>query len=139
MQRAPYAAVLALTLSASAVHAHHSIGRVYDNSRQITIEGEVAEFRFVQPHSFLILEVDPGTSEAQLWRLEMDNYYELVQIGITQDTFEPGDRVTVTGSPARDEAARLYVRQLDRPADGLRYEQVGYRPRIDTPGRRRSR
>jgi hypothetical protein len=35
-----------------------------------------------------------------------------------------------TGSAGRDGARSLYVRQLDRPADGLRYEQVGASPRL---------
>jgi len=35
-----------------------------------------------------------------------------------------------TGSAGRDGARSLYVRQLDRAADGLRYEQVGPSPRL---------
>ena len=41
-----------------------------------------------------------------------------------------GDRVVVTGSLGRTEPRTLYIRQLDRPADGFRYEQVGSTPRV---------
>jgi hypothetical protein len=41
----------------------------------------------------------------------------------------------VTGSVGRTEPRTLYIRQLDRPADGFRYEQVGSRPRVNGPGR----
>ena len=54
----------------------------------------------------------------------MDNRRELVEIGFTQQTLRPGDSIVVGGSPARHEARSLYVRRLDRPSDGFRYEQV---------------
>jgi hypothetical protein len=114
--------------------AHHSIGAVYDGSRPQRIEGVVVEFQFVNPHPFVIVTVGPdGASES--WRLEMDNRFELAGIGMTDSTLQPGDRVVVTGSPGRTEARTLYIRQLDRPADGFRYEQVGSRPRVSTDRR----
>ena len=60
----------------------------------------------------------------------MDNRFELAGIGMTGDTLKPGDRVVVTGSLGRTEPRTLYIRRLDRPADGFRYEQVGSRPRV---------
>jgi hypothetical protein len=111
--------------------AHHSISSSYDGSQQITITGVITEFRFVQPHSFLVLDAGDREAESKVWRLEMDNYWELVQIGITADTFRPGDRVIASGPRSRDEEPRIYVRRLDRPADGLRYQQIGYRPSIE--------
>jgi hypothetical protein len=72
---------------------------------------------------------------AQSWRFEMDNRSELAVIGVTAQTLNPGDRVVITGSPARSELHRLYISKLERPADGFAYEQVGSRPRIRTPSR----
>jgi len=66
------------------------------------------------------------------WRLEMDNRFELADVGMTDSTLKPGDRVVVTGSLGRTEPRTMYIRQLDRPADGFRYEQVGSRPRVST-------
>jgi DNA helicase HerA-like ATPase len=109
--------------------AHHSISGVYDSGESVTVRGTVAEFRFVNPHPLLIIEVAGGTA-AETWLLEMDNRFELVAAGLTAETFRPGDRVVVTGSPARERSQRLYLRRLDRPADGLVYEQRGTRPRL---------
>ena len=130
MQR-PLCAAMVMVLFGHAAIAHHSISRSYDGSQQVSITGVVTEFRFVQPHSFLVLEGRTGRTEPQRWWLEMDNYRELVQIGITAETFRPGDRVVAVGAPSRDEAPRIYLRRLDRPADGLRYQQIGYRPSIE--------
>jgi len=112
-----------------AAHAHHSIASFYDINRQATIEGEVSEFRFVHPHPILIIDV-AADGAPERWQLEMDNRTELAAIGISAETFKPGDRVVATGSVARKESQRLYLRRLDRPADGLLYEQIGSRPRI---------
>lgn len=124
----------ALVLASLAAQAHHSIAAVYDSTREQRLEGVVAEFQFVNPHPFVIVTVHAEGAEAS-WRLEMDNRYELAQVGMTDKTLRPGDRVVVTGSLGRIEPRTLYIRQLDRPADGFRYEQVGSRPRVSTAHR----
>ena len=115
--------------------AHHSISGVYDSSRQLTVEGRVVEFQFINPHPLLIVAADSDPESTQTWRLEMDNRYELADIGVTAKTFKPGDRVIASGSAARAEPRSLYLLKLRRPADGLRYEQVGSSPRISRAGR----
>ncbi len=109
--------------------AHHSISAAYDSARQQRVEGIVAEFQFINPHPFVIVTVElEGVAES--WRLEMDNRFELQGIGMTGATLRPGDRVVVTGSLGRADPRTLYIRRLDRPADGLRYEQIGSRPQM---------
>lgn len=125
---------VALALASVAAQAHHSIAAVYDSARPQRLEAVVAEFQFVNPHPFLIVTVQAGGAE-ESWRLEMDNRFELAQVGMTDTTLRPGDRVVVTGSLGRIEPRTLYIRQLDRPADGFRYEQVGSRPRVSTTRR----
>ena len=124
----------ALALAALTAEGHHSIAAVYDSARQQRLEGVVAEFQFVNPHPFVIVAVAAEGAE-ETWRLEMDNRFELQGVGMTSETLKPGDRVVVTGSLGRTEPRTLYIRQLDRPADGFRYEQVGSRPRVNSPGR----
>ena len=121
-----------VTVSGMAADAHHSISTVYDGSRRVTVEGAVVEFHFVNPHPYVIVEVKDAGGKAQPWRLEMDNRFELVGIGVTAQTLKPGDWVVVIGSPARTQSNGLYVQRLDRPTDGFRYEQVGTSPRIRT-------
>jgi Family of unknown function (DUF6152) len=111
-------------------HSHHSISSVYDSSRRATVDGIVAQFLLVNPHPFLLIDVKDAAGQVQRWRLEMDNRRELADIGVTPNTFKPGDRVVVTGSLARTQPRSLYVLRLDRPVDGFWYEQVGQSPRI---------
>ena len=121
-----------IAISVIATHAHHSIASVYDSSQQVTIEGIVTKFQFVNPHPFVTMDVTQGSGSKQQWRLDMDNLSELTEIGMTSQTLKPGDRIVVTGNPARTKSQSLYIRRLDRPADGFGYEQVGSSPRIRT-------
>jgi hypothetical protein len=129
--------LLTLTLvvaMAAQAAAHHSIAGMYDSSQTTTLEGVVAQFQFVNPHPFLVVNVQRGSGSEQ-WQMEMDNRRELSGIGITDATLRPGDRVVVFGSPARRETRKLYIRRLERPADGFRYEQIGSSPRARFPAR----
>jgi hypothetical protein len=131
MKRSILLFVLGTAALAAVMTAHHSISGVYDTSRHLTIEGVVAEFQFINPHPFLIIDVKDG-ADSRRWRLELDNRSELSRIGVTAQTLKPGDAVVVTGSPSRTLAESLYISRLDRPADGFRYEQIGSSPRIRT-------
>ena len=116
-----------MAMAGVVAQAHHSIAVVYDDSKEATVEGVVTRFRFTSLHPFVEL-TDVRT--AQSWHLEMDNRGELAHIGFTADTLKPNDRLVVTGSLARREAHRMYIRRLTRPADGFAYEQVGGTPRL---------
>jgi hypothetical protein len=128
MRRIWCAVLIAVAASVSS-SAHHSIAGVYDGSKAVTLEAVVTEFRFVSPHPFVVVEgTEPG-GRTRSWKLELDNRFELTGVGMTEQTLRPGDRITVTGSAARDGSAALYVRRLDRRTDGFWYEQVGSSPR----------
>jgi len=124
--------ILMLSLFASAAQAHHSLSN-YDQGRSVSADGVVEEFHFVNPHPVLMIAVTDPSGARQIWRLEMDNLHELDEIGISRTTFKPGDRVTISGDPDRTEPREIYLRRLDRPSDGLHYEQIGLRPRLTRP------
>jgi hypothetical protein len=130
MKRTLLTGVTLAGLSVGALAGHHSISGAYDTSREITLEGVVTRFQFINPHPFVTIAVVGRAGESQQWRLEMDNRFELVQIGMKSESLKPGDRVIVMGSPGRAESQTLYIRRLDRPEDGFRYEQIGYEPRV---------
>jgi hypothetical protein len=121
--------ILMLSLFASAAQAHHSLSG-YDQGRNVRTDGVVEEFHFANPHPVLMIGVTAPSGARQIWRLEMDNLHELAEIGISKTTFKPGDLVSVSGWPDKMEPKNIYLRRLDRPSDGLRYEQIGLTPRL---------
>ena len=133
MRWRPLQCALALSLAAGIVTAHHSLSGSYVMGEDITVEGVVVQFQFVNPHPFLTITAAGGNGEKQQWRMEMDNRSELAGIGMTATTLKPGDHVVVKGNPGSSQQNTLYIRQLNRPADGLKYEQIGATPRIEIP------
>jgi hypothetical protein len=123
--------LLLAVLWSGATLAHHSFANVYDSERTVKMTGTVREFLFIHPHPFLVVEVQNEAGVRQSWRAEMDNRYELEDIGMTAKTFRPGDQVIISGSPGRSQQLILYLWQLDRPADKLRYKQTGYTPSLN--------
>jgi hypothetical protein len=121
--RASNALVMALVLAIAApLAAHHSIASVYDRDKRTTISAVVKQWRFVNPHPSIVVEATASGSPARTLTLEMDNRWELAELGFTENTLKPGDRIEVTGDPSRRESHMLYVRTLRRPADGFRYD-----------------
>ncbi len=110
---------IALALCGVTVYAHHSIAGAYDSRQQTSIEGTVAQFQFVNPHPFVMTEVKDATGKAQVWKLEMDNRRELERLGLANDTLKPGDHIKITGDLSRQTPNSLYIRRLERPADGF--------------------
>jgi hypothetical protein len=104
-------------------HAHHSIAGVYDSGRQLTLDAVVREFQFVNPHPLIVVRVTEADGAAtQDWTLEMDNRWELAELGFEAGTLQAGDRIVVSGYAARERDHALYVRKLDRPSDGFSYQ-----------------
>jgi hypothetical protein len=126
--RSTAAWLLPLAAVATPALGHHSLYGVYERSQDTPLEGTVAEFRFVNPHPVLVIEVSRDDGSRESWELEMDNRRELSGIGITAETFTTGERVLVRGSMSLTRERAMYLWRLDRPADGFWYEQRGGTP-----------
>ena len=113
-----------------AAEAHHSIAGMYDQGRRVTLDGTIAQFHFVNPHPFVMVDVKDAGGGSRSWKAELDNRWELESIGMSAATLRPGERVLISGSPGRDNTPLLYVWRLERPADGFLYEQIGTSPRV---------
>jgi hypothetical protein len=130
MKRRIVSLAIGIAMPFFAAQAHHSISGYYDTGKQVTFEGNVAEFQFVNPHPYVTIEVKSTSGEAQRLRFEMDNLSELIDVGMTRESLKPGDQVIVKGNPAHDKPQSLYLRRLDRPGDGFWYDQVDRSPRV---------
>ncbi|HTI67305.1 MAG TPA: DUF6152 family protein [Caulobacteraceae bacterium] len=128
-RRRAWLAIAGLAASAPPAWAHHSLVH-YDEGRPVDLTGEVVEFSFTNPHPYIVLAVKPASGAPLTWRLEMDNLFELAEVGVKRDTLKPHDLVVVRGDPDRGGDRSLYLRRLERRSDGLLYEQVGMSPRL---------
>src|SRR5688572_14669020 len=104
MKRGVTASFVIAALLPVGAHAHHAIGAVYDASQPVKLEGAITAFLYVSPHPFLEIQVLATDGRFESWRLEFDNLRELADVGMSAETFKPGDSITVTGSRARDKS-----------------------------------
>ena len=89
------AAFLAMGAPAS---AHHSFA-MFDALHPKEISGTVKEFRFVSPHTILIVTVKGQDGVEKEWILEGGAPGLQVREGLTSKSLKPGDEVTVTINP----------------------------------------
>jgi hypothetical protein len=106
MARTPLAAVFSLAAFAAsvAVHAHHS-GAMFDRSKEVSIEGEVSEWRWSNPHSWLQVHAPHDGHAGVLWSFESTSTQILAKQGWRRTSLKPGDKVTVAYNPFKDGAA----------------------------------
>jgi hypothetical protein len=89
------AALLAMGAPAS---AHHSFA-MFDALHPKEISGTVKEFRFVSPHTILIVSVKGDDGIEKDWILEGGAPGLQVREGLTSKSLKPGDEITVTINP----------------------------------------
>jgi hypothetical protein len=105
----------ALTISVDVARAHHSFAAVYDQKRTITVDGVVTEFRLVNPHSLMSIDVTEPSGRVVKWTVEFDGRLNLTEGGWTERSIVAGERITVTGNPTHIDSPRLFFRRLMRP------------------------
>jgi hypothetical protein len=112
---------LVVWLIAVPVYAHHSFG-TFDLNRTIEIAGTIAGIDFVNPHSWLRVNVTSPDGRVQLYRCEMRGATVLRRSGWTPEMFVAGQRITVHGAPDREDPHACYVNTIVL-ADGRKLDR----------------
>ena len=111
-------------LSAPQVFAHHSFAATYLEEETVTIEGELVQFLYRNPHSFVHVMVKQKDGTSIRYAVEWGGTGQLNVQGVTKDTLKPGDFVVVSGSPGRNpDDHRVRMLTLKRPKDGFTWGQ----------------
>lgn len=105
------------------VYAHHSFAATYHEDQTITIEGELVQFLFRNPHSFVHVNVTEKDGTVRRYAVEWGGAGQLGGQGVNSQTLKVGDRVVITGSPGRNypKEARVRMVTLRRPADSFEW------------------
>lgn len=100
--------------------AHHG-GAAYDSSKMTTVTGTVTDFRFVNPHVMIAMDVkDPATGKIEKWEGELTSPNHLARAGWTKTTIKPGDEVTMTGSALRSGAPAMAIRKVMKNGEEIK-------------------
>ena len=118
--------LLALVITAGAfmaggrAYAHHSFAATYFEDKTQKIEGNLVQFLYRNPHSFVHVEAPDEKGVMQRWSLEWRSAGSLGQQNIKRDTLKAGEEVTITMNPSRTPADhRGALLTLHRKSDGF--------------------
>ena len=120
--------VAALAYTAAPAYAHHSFAATYFEDKQQTVEGDLVQFLFRNPHSFVHVEGKDEKGETVRYAIEWGGGGQLGRQGVTRETLKPGDHVVIVGNPGRNpDDHRLRMIRLKRTSDGWTWGGSGQR------------
>jgi hypothetical protein len=83
--------------------AHHSFS-MFEYGSSTEIEGTVQEFKFINPHAYIIMKVKGKDGRLETWTLEGQPTAMLEREGWNSKTLKPGDQIKATIAPLRSGA-----------------------------------
>ena len=81
--------------------AHHGAA-AYDVSKTVTIKGTVKQWNWSNPHCLLFVDTTDDSGKAVHWIVETQNPLSMSNLGWGNDSFKPGDQITVRATPAKN-------------------------------------
>ena len=94
--------LLAFSLSALPLLAHHSFAAEYDAGKKVELKGTVTKFEWTNPHAHFYLDVTDPNGKVENWNLELASPNMMVRNGWKRTSLKEGDKVVVVASRAKD-------------------------------------
>jgi hypothetical protein len=110
----------ALLFAPARSFAHHSFAAEFDGTKPVTLKGKVTEFEWVNPHSWVHLDVTDENGNTVNWACETAPPNMLYRTGWRRDSLKVGDEVVIEGFRAKDGSHTMNARTVQTP-DGKRF------------------
>lgn len=81
--------------------AHHA-ATMFDGAKTVVIKGTIKTYEWTNPHVWIWVDVTDASGQVQTWGIETANLAMARRLGMTRDSFKPGDKVTMTVNPMKD-------------------------------------
>ncbi len=103
-----FARIAFMHLAAGTAEAHHSFTAHYDSRETVEITGVVVNYRIVSPHSSITVDVTNENGSVDQWTVETNSANAVRRRGWDENTFKPGDVITVSGFPHRTSRLQMH-------------------------------
>ena len=101
-----------ILMVAGPVFAHHAQS-VYDESKEVVLEGTVTQYLLVNPHMRIHFQVKDPNGNIVDWVVQGGSVNSARRRGWTRTTIKTGDRVNVTGHAARNGRKEMHIIKLE--------------------------
>lgn len=120
------ALICGILLPGAPLSAHHGTGVAYDTEKMVTLKGTVTEWIWANPHCGILFDVADDKGSVEHWGAELGNPHALSMAGLSKDILKPGDKITISGHPAKSGAPRIELQQFTM-ADGRTLPEKGHK------------
>ena len=103
-------------------------------SQNVTYQGIVKEYRWENPHSHIVIIVDPdakNSATAGKWNIEASSVNIMTDEGWSRMTYKPGDPITVVAHPMKNGSKGALLFYAIKP-DGTRLYRAQHRYASET-------
>lgn len=95
-----------LLLAAVPVAAHHAFGAEFDRDAPIRLEGKIVRLEWVNPHTWIHMEVVNDDGSPEVWMVEGGTPNTLLRRGLRRDCLTPGTEIIVDGYQTKDHSLK---------------------------------
>jgi hypothetical protein len=106
------AGVLLLAGGTAALRAHHAFSAEFDAARPIELRGTVVKMEWVNPHTWIHIDVKGPGGAAERWMIEGGPPNTLLRRGFTKNSLQVGVEVFVEGFQAKDRSKKANGRDV---------------------------
>ena len=108
-------AALGLCAVVMPVEAHHAFSAEFDAKRPVKLRGVVTKMEWINPHSWIHIDVKDASGKVTPWMVEGGAPNALLRRGFTKTSLPAGTEVVIEGYQAKDGSNRANGRDITLP------------------------